>query len=570
MRIVYLLDNTTTKDKPIRLCQKRDTHVLTDNKSTREVWPVTVAILMTIVAFSYAVKNTHNLQWPAEVDFFRDMGAVQSILENKGAADSLFYDEVRWYNPAVPTLVAWVVEITKLPLNTVYAQIGPYLNLLGPVTFFIFCRLLIGNWAAVFALSAYLFLGNHSVVTWHQATYSAWAWPWNVAQGMFFLSASVILSTYRSSSYLWAVFAGLLLGLTLLFHTAPAFILTLLVSAFSLKRIVQANSSAERRRQIALYFIIGITSFLVALPFLGPLAVEYGFVIKNREPTKYVAIGFRDVIHYCFNIRFVVFVLMAALLWLKPERTRLSASIITELKSIVVLVVALLIVAFAIQFLRAYNIDLPQLYPSFHFHIYFKVIEAVMFGLGVCVLSGALVSLVTGSKTLNPHNDVRGLALSVTLVLIYLAMVFPSYTKRMDFVGTKTASVQYAEKTDEIILYNWLLANTSIDDVFLARDDARLISVSAAGRKVIVHGGMFTSPYLDFEQRVEDEKAFYNALSSKDLKTIRSLAAFYSLDYVVLNKQLDVCCVASMKSMEDFERVFVANRYDVYRYKPQN
>lgn len=544
--------------------------MLTDNKSTREVWPITVAILMTIVAFSYAVKNTHNLQWPAEVDFFRDMGAVQSILENKGAADSLFFDEIRWYNPAVPTIVAAFVKLTHQPLNAVYAQIGPYLNLLGPITFFIFCRLLIGNWAAVFALSAYLFLGNHAVVTWHQATYSAWAWPWNVAQGMFFLTASVILTTYRLNSYRWAVFSGLLLGLTILFHTAPAFILTLLVTVFFLKRLYFASSAAERIRQIMLYFLIGTISFLVALPFLGPLALEYGFVIKNREPTKYVAIGFKDVIYYCFNLRFVVFALTAALLWLRPELTRLPKAIMSELKTIIVLVLGLLIVAFAIQYLRSYNIDLAQLYPSFHFHIYFKAIEALLFGLGVCVFSGAIVGLITGANGLNPLNDARGLALSISFIVAYLVYVIPSYTQRMDFVGTKQAAIHYANKTDEIMLYDWLLANTSIDDVFLAKDDARLFSVSAAGRKVIVHRGMFTSPYLDFEQRLRDQEEMYAALSSDDMETFARHAKHYSLDYLVLDDPLDVCCLDSVNASEVFQRVFIANRYHVYLYNLQN
>lgn len=529
-----------------------------------------VAILMTIVALSYALKNTHDLQWPGEVDFFRDMGAVHSILENSGTADSLFYDEVRWYNPAVPTIVAGIVKLSGQAPNQVYAQVGPYLNLLGPVAFFLFCRLLIGDWAAVFALSAYLFLGNHTSVTWHQATYSAWAWPWNVAQGVFFITASAVLTTYRSNSYLWAIISGFLLGLTLLFHTAPALILTLLVSLISIKRFLSTKSRADLQQQIVLYFLIGITSILVSLPFLAPLALEYGFVIKNQEPTNYVAIGFRDVISYCFNIRFVVFFLTFLLLWTRPAFTGLSKIALSELRTLSALVVTLLLIAFGIQYLRAYNIDLPQLYPSFHFHIYFKVVEAMLFGLGVCLLSRGIVVVVFRTTSYTPVNDARALTLSIMFISVYLALAFPSYTQRVDFIGMKKAATYYAEKTEEIALYDWLIANTSIDDVFLAKGDARLISVSAAGRKVIVHGGMFTSPYLDFEQRSKDQRLLYEALTNEKLETFAALAKSYSVDYVLINNQLDACCYRKLKPQDVFEEVFSTHQYHVYRYHSQH
>lgn len=544
--------------------------MLTDNNSTRNVWPITVAILMTIVAFSYAVKNTHDLQWPGEVDFFRDMGAVQSILENKGTADPLFYDEVRWYNPAVPTIVASIVKLSDQPLSQVYAQVGPYLNLLGPIAFFIFCRFLIGNWPAVFALSAYLFLGNHAAFTWHQATYSAWAWPWNVAQGVFFITATVLLTTYRLNSYLWAIVAGFFLGLTLLFHTAPAFILTLLVTIITIKRLLNASSAVEIRQQITLYSLIGFTSILVALPFLGPLALEYGFVIKNREPTKYVAMGFSEVISYCFNIRFVVFLVTFAVLWTRPAITGLSNTVIGELRTLSTLVVTLLLVAFGIQYLRAFNIDLPQLYPSFHFHIYFKIVEALLFGLGVCLLSSGFVTVVFGTDSNSPLNDARSLAVSTASIVVYLGLVFTNYTQRVDFIGTNKTAMYYAEKNDEIALYDWLLSDTSIDDVFLAEGDARLFSVSAAGRKVMVHDGVFTSPYVNFEQRWRDQQLIYDALKDQNLESFATLAKAYSIDYIIINNQLDAFHNSKLVAADVFEQVFTTGLYHVYRYHSQH
>ncbi len=546
----------------------KGTYVLTDNNSTRNVWPTTVAILMIVVAFSYALKNTHDLEWPAEVDFFRDMGAVESILADQGTADSLFYDEVRWYNPAVPTIVALVVNLTDQSVNKVYAQIGPYLNLLGPITFFIFSRLLIGNWAAVFALGAYLFLGNHAVVTWHQATYSAWAWPWNVAHAMFFLTASAVITTYRSNSYLWAIASGFLLGLTLLFHTAPAFILTLFVTVLAFRRFFVSDTLLVLRQQISLYFLIGATSILVALPFLGPLALEYGFDIKNREPTKYVAIGFSDVIRYSFNFRFVLFLVAFVLLWIKPSLTGLSKTVTLDLRILSTLVVVLLVVAFGIQFMRAYGIDLPQLYPSFHFHIYFKIIEAMLFGLGLCLVSRGIVLLVSSAEVAHLKDDARPLALSISVFLVYIGIVFPAYTQRMDFSGTRQAAIHYAEQTEEIELYDWLLANTSIDDVFLAEGDARLISVSAAGRKVIVHGGMFTSPYLDFDQRLQDHQLLYASLNESDLNRFAVLASDYSIDFIIVNKEIDSCCNGMLSTNSMFKKAFSNPLYDVFRYQP--
>src|ERR671919_104385 len=112
--------------------------------------PVLLAAALIVLAFWFAVQATRGLEWPVESDFYRDMGAAQSMLDGNYPSDPLYLGEISWYNPLLPGIVALITAGTGLPLRVVYVQAGPYLNLLGPVFLFILASLLVGRWAALF------------------------------------------------------------------------------------------------------------------------------------------------------------------------------------------------------------------------------------------------------------------------------------------------------------------------------------------------------------------------------------------------------------------------------------
>ena len=105
--------------------------------AVRRAAPAAVAVTMTLAAFALAVRATVGLEWPCEIDFFRDLGAAQTWLDGRAGTDPAYLGEVNWYNPLQPAIFAGLATVTGLPLPRLYAQAGPYLNLLGPFAFYL-------------------------------------------------------------------------------------------------------------------------------------------------------------------------------------------------------------------------------------------------------------------------------------------------------------------------------------------------------------------------------------------------------------------------------------------------
>ncbi len=528
--------------------------------------PILLAALMSGVALFYAVNATHDLQWPGEMDFFRDMGSTQSIVDGQGSADALFYRETRWYNPGLAAIFAQLVTLTGLPIHVMYAQAGPYLNLLGPVGLFVLAWTLFGRWAGVLALGGYLFLGNHSVTTWHQATYSAWAWSWNFAQGLFFLSAVAMFKTLRGANLLWSLVSGILLGLTLLVHTAPTFILAVFFTLSCFYYAWHSVDKANAFRYLLCLLIAGITAFLIALPYLGPIFSAYGFKIKNVVPTEYVSMGASEVLHQMAGTRSVVFVFASLSLWFVPNLLLLKRSRIVELRIFFVSIVFLTLLAFSIQVLRSNGIRLPQMFPAFHFHMYFKVLEILLFAAGMLMLSRILLNLFTRMNPLYRQSDLTVNLLAVGLLGLLILTNFPSYVNRTDFQAFREAAIDYTAGQAEVELYQWVLRQTKPEDVFLVDGDARLMSVSAAGRKLVAHEGMYTNPYINYQQRLEDHERMKLLAAQENWSELHTLAERYSLDFLIVDMRTEPCC-SNQSGTAPLKAVFRNQRYVVYRYR---
>src|SRR5580692_9554213 len=108
------------------------------------VLPTLLGAALIALAFILAVRATVGLEWPCEDDFFRDMGGAQAILDGYAGSDPAYLGEVAWFNPLQPTLFALLTLVTGLPLHVAYARLGPFVNLLGPIGFFLLARQLMG------------------------------------------------------------------------------------------------------------------------------------------------------------------------------------------------------------------------------------------------------------------------------------------------------------------------------------------------------------------------------------------------------------------------------------------
>ena len=73
------------------------------------------------------------------------------MADGSPVADPFYRGESIWYNPLVPGLVATLGHLGRHPVHVLYAQAGAYLNLLGPIAFFLLLDACFGLPAAVLA-----------------------------------------------------------------------------------------------------------------------------------------------------------------------------------------------------------------------------------------------------------------------------------------------------------------------------------------------------------------------------------------------------------------------------------
>jgi hypothetical protein len=92
---------------------------------------------MLIIAFIQCFRTTQDLTWPFDTDFHRDMAFIHGTLDGHFGQDPTYAGQFLWYNPMVFSIEAMLVRITGLPMNIIVTRAGLYLNLLGPLTFFL-------------------------------------------------------------------------------------------------------------------------------------------------------------------------------------------------------------------------------------------------------------------------------------------------------------------------------------------------------------------------------------------------------------------------------------------------
>lgn len=512
--------------------------------------PELIAVLLTAVAFGYAIRTTADLTWPPLFDFYREMGATQSILEGKPLADPAYLGEHRWYNPLVPRVVAWIAPITDLSLPTFYTRAGPYFNLIVPLAFFVFVRVLFGRWAAVASLAIFLFVVSPLLPPRVLGTYSPWLWTRNVTQGLFYFAATAIFLAFGAARLRWAFIAGVLLGLTFLAHTAPAIILVIFAVLLSGADLLGLGSTggAGRQRTVTTLVVIGATSMVVSAPFLVRLLTDYGVNMKNMAPSTHVALFAREIVVGLLSLRAgmalvggVVLVFLARSLGIKPRGRNAL---------LMVLAATLLPLAYGILAQRAAyrGIEIRQLLPAFHFHLYFTGLQAIFGGIALYAIASWIAARIARLERRAPDGE-HGIhqpvpaeqSVLVALLVVLIAVSFPAYLASPDLLAYRQDAQDAARRSEVTELYGWVLKSTRDDDVFLADELLGFYAVSSAARKVVVLPATYSNPYVDYDARKRDAELMYEYLRSGNVDSFLPLAAAYDVDYVVAQGGTPCC-----------------------------
>jgi hypothetical protein len=93
--------------------------------------------VLVAIALINGIQTTAGVAWPYDLDQFRDVGMAQAILDHRYGTDHLYLGETIWYNPLVSAIAAAISSASRIAPPLVVTQAGAYLNLFGPIAFYV-------------------------------------------------------------------------------------------------------------------------------------------------------------------------------------------------------------------------------------------------------------------------------------------------------------------------------------------------------------------------------------------------------------------------------------------------
>ena len=447
-----------------------------------------------VLALVAALRTVHGLEWPYDGDHYRDVAQAQIARDGHPLSDPFYAGEWIWYNPLVPWLVAAGSAAFRMTPSAFHVRGGPWLNLLAPIGFYLLCRRLAGAPAAFAALVIFLFFNCRTDPALTSATYSSWLFVATFAQGLFFLTALVMVDAGDRGgrqNYVRAAAIGFLAGLTFLAHTAPALIL----GAIAIVLL--------RPRSLA---IAGIVALLVASPFVYSILVHYHLHVVNDAPMAWrwlpVTIGGFPSTLSSNAVLIGAGVAGAFILRQRAVSAWLAVSLILM----------------AAGMARDVWPSLPAIVPAFHFWRYAMAALTLLAG-------------VTAWWVCQKASPRYATAVLVVAASVAVGWYWPRYRSRFDFVYGEGIARQRDPHHSAVTAF--LHKSVPADAVVVGSRGASLEIIGPAGRHVVAVNPTWSNPYIDNAGRVRDRDAMLEALRTHNHERIRVLAGAYDVTHVV-------------------------------------
>jgi len=498
-------------------------------------------------AFVIGLNTTKGLEWPEDSDQFRDIASAQTMADGDLTSDNNYAGKKLWYNPLVPALIASLNKITGIPIPTLYARSGTYLNLFAPITFAILVWVLFRRRTAIIATLAFLFLINAHLRSVTLATYSPWLFPVTFMQSFFYLLITLFYYIQKTQKGIGSYFLlGALTGITFLGHLAPTVLFAFIVTV-----MLAIDFRTTRSREFIKKFgAFAVTAILFALPLIYFLVFVYRLKILNYAPSTWLG-DFNPSKLIAENLNLPLLIAVVGFIFLYRDKiSDLTKKIMTLwiLGGSVFLIYSLVVTYFA----RKQIIFLPALVPWFHFYFYLKAAETVLFGYGFMKLFELLFALC--KRTLDSPTFLRFDFEPIVVVTAVTVMLFPLYLNRIDFIPARKYAIERSQKkSDEIAAYQWIRKHTKKNDVFLATDYHSLFVINPAGRKTVCTKKEFSNPFVDFIKRNQDRNQMFDDLREHHQSEFEELAENYSLDYVISS---DPTVIRSLLKDKNFNKAF--------------
>lgn len=497
-----------------------------------------LAAFLILLAFVSGYRATSDLTWPPYVDFDRDASFAQSILDGHYGEDPLYRGEVMWFTPLVFTMEAWAVKATDVPVQLFQARAGAFLNLLGPIAFFLMAWRMFNPLVAVVALWAQLYLLPGQEPGFAVATYSPWLLPMIFSQGLFYLMVIALYRSYRSSAWPVWMLMGSGAGVLFLAHAAPAMIMVGMVAFHLIYAMVTAWRAGDRAGMLAQLkcSLAAAAAFIViTLPLTWFVFGHYGLDQVNRAPAAhtYTPLALRNWKLFLFhNVSLVNLIAVIGVVGLFRGKAEVSRVL---MRSWVLLVLFFGFFGYmAVTLGVHYGIKLPTAVPAFHFYFYLKAALAIGFAF-IVVRSVERAWQYLGRK----HGD-RDIVIRTTytlgaVILVQTTVGYPAYANRPDLVDNRQQSMARMADTGATDMCYFMRDKLPWDAVVLCDEELSLWVLTASARKTVATNATMANPYVLPAPRELARTEMLNGLKAPD-PDLSNLLKAYDVSYLLIRK----------------------------------
>jgi hypothetical protein len=470
---------------------------------TTSIWPYVVMVLVCVPLVARGFLSTHDASWSDDPDTLRDVAQAQRFLDGHPLADSHYRGEYLWYPPLVPWIAAVASRVTGVPLPALYPRMGVYLNGLAVLAFGLLVARLFGPWVAVLAVVDSLYLRDPFLPPWASFGFLTAPYAGPATMTLFCASLSAYDSALARPSRWRYALVGVLSGLTLLGHAAPAAILVLTIAGMSLARRAYA--------QLAGAMSVGL---LVGLPLLYSVVWHYQMTVHNRAPMLWDH-------SYAGALDWQTCLAITAFLWLLYQGRRDPHHQLALWWSTVA---ALLFLVGTL----AVHLGHPLGVPRHHFLYYAKAAQSA-------ILAWALVALASRARNAAGSRVPFALARYASLAVVTVALATAYALTRPHLRSQRGAEQPVPTGTHPLRegAYNWLRAHTTLNDVVLAGDESGFSLVAPGGASVVAIAETHSNPYVDWEARARSRDMMMDALQEGPARRFKRLAAESGVSYVV-------------------------------------
>lgn len=506
---------------------------------------VLMLLYMLVLALIPALRAVAGLERGSTIDLHRDEAFVRALLEGHYGEDPAYLGGGMWYTPLITWLEAAVAWLTGLPASQVIVQLGPFANLLAPISFFTMCWYFVGPVRAVACTAIFLFFSIGQEPGWVVATYSHRLIPVSFSQSFFYLDLILIDHAFRRRRPAPALLAGFLMGITFLAHAGPAIIAVLLVAVLTMWEVSSALLRQDRKAawSNARTALLAAAAFIVAsLPLTWHLLTG-NLHVANRAGFlfTYYALSLHGINVFLYhNLALVNLLAAAGIMAVWHNRAWAGGSPYT--RKLLFAWAALAMLLFAYSYLASllqthYGISLPLLLPSFHFYFYTSAVLSVFAGLAVVeILKWTWTR--RGSPGANGYRSEQPGLVFVFFLLVAAACTarYPSYATRRDIAIVRNRDLAFKSDTAGSQAEQAIHRLVPWNGVVLCEPEFSAWPMLATARHVVATESTMGNPYLDHAQRERDNAELLQGMA-RSLPGTAGLMGKYGVTHLLVSPQ---------------------------------